>query len=321
MDGTMRRLTTTQSTHGSVRLRRGVLLVVTSLLLALPAAVLAQESSFANAVLQVGDLLRDPFAGEVTVRGVAGQIGWARVPRGVRATWAIVPPGGGAGVAVADTDDPGLGAYIELCGEVRLDRFDGIPYLANVRVEELHELPMWERPLDRQTLMALIALLLPPTALLLVATALRIHLRRPQPATPALFARKLEALPADVTPLVEAPLPAGLDADAGATLVVSVRSGPDEGRRFTTTRRSVTLGRRPDRDIALTDRSVARFEATLVQHEGRVIVRAESPHTTVLVNGRPINEGLVAEGDVLRVGMTELAIAREESAPKLPVQP
>lgn len=298
-----------------------MLLGVVALLLGLGGAGRAQESSFANTVIQVSDLLRDPSPGEVTVRGVAGQLGWARVPRGVRAEWAIVPPGGGPGVAVDAAEDPGLGTYIELRGEMRLDRIYGIPYLANVRVEELHELPMWERPFDRQTLMALIALLLPATALLLVVAALRIHLRRPQPATPELFARKLGALPVGVTASVETPLPLAADAEEGASLVITVRSGPDEGRRFTTTRRSITLGRRPDRDVALTDRSVARFEATLVQHEGRIIVRAESPHTIVMVNGRPINESLVADGDVLRVGMTELAISREEPAPRLPAQP
>ncbi len=283
-----------------------------------------QESAIGPATLGVDQLLGDVqgYQGAViAVRGVGGQTGWARVPKGLQASWALVPPGGGPGIAVVDADDPGLGTYVEVRGEVRLDRFDDIPYLANVTVEELHELPMWERPFDRQTLMAVLAILLPPTAVLLVLTAIGLRRGQPRPPSPELFERRLREIPAAHP---AAPAEGETVARPAATeqaLVFTVRAGPDEGRRFVAAKESISIGRRPDRDIALTDRSVARFEATMVFREGRAILRAESPHTLVSVNGHPINEALVADGDVIRVGMTELVVSREAAPPQPVAQP
>jgi hypothetical protein len=277
-------------------------------------ALRAQESAAAGGPLSVPDVLRDPFGyqgGTLTIRGSAGQIGWARVPKAIKANWALVPPGGGNGIAVNGADDPGLGKWVEVRGQLRVDRFEGIPFIDSPEVQVLEELPIWKRPFDRQALMALLALVLPPTGLVLLLTVARVRQRqRPQP-TSEVFYRRLGLL---MTALPPAP-PRSSDEDEGligGTLVLTVRSGPDEGRRFRTSSPRVTVGRRPDRDIALTDRLVARFELTLLQREGRIILRPESPHSMVLVNGHPVNEALVAEGDVIRIGATELVVAREQ---------
>jgi hypothetical protein len=286
-------------------------------------ALWAQESAAPSAPLSVTDVLRDPFGyqgGTLTIRASAGQIGWARVPKAIKANWALVPPGGGNGIAVNGADDPGLGKWVEVRGQLRVDRFEGIPFIDSPDVRVLEELPIWKRPFDRQALMALLALVLPPTGLILLLTAARVRQRqRPQP-TSELFYRRLGLL---MTALPPAPAREFAEDGGliGATLVLTVRSGPDEGRRFMTSSPRITVGRRPDRDIALTDRTVARFELTLVQREGRIILRPESPHSMVLVNGHPVNEALVAEGDVIRIGATELVVARDQPAAPISLTP
>lgn len=276
----------------------------------------AAESTDVERSVSVDQVLENPTGyqgGSITLHGSAGQIGWSRVPRALEPSWALVPPGGGPGLAVIGADDPGLGAWVELHGELRVDRFDGIPYLDATQVHSLEELPMWQRPLDRQTLMAALAILLPPTGFGLLAVALRAKARElPRPSREE-FARCLPSIAGldagDLTEPIEHPA-----ATAGG-LTFEVLAGPDIGRRFLIYADRVTIGRRPDRDIALTDPCVARYEATVTQRDGRVVIRAESSHTVVLVNGQAITEAPLHSGDRVRIGGTDLRLELASPSP------
>ncbi|HDQ99381.1 MAG TPA: FHA domain-containing protein [candidate division WOR-3 bacterium] len=93
-----------------------------------------------------------------------------------------------------------------------------------------------------------------------------------------------------------------------------VLAGPDRGRSWTLKPGENRLGRRPDGEIALSDRHVSGSHATLVVGPDGVELRDHSKNGTV-VNGR--NHGgsgssgaavLLRPGDRLKVGLTELRL-------------
>ncbi|MFQ6058844.1 MAG: FhaA domain-containing protein [Anaerolineae bacterium] len=97
-----------------------------------------------------------------------------------------------------------------------------------------------------------------------------------------------------------------------------------EGREIPLDRPRLTLGRSLDNDIILEDRSVSRHHALLVRRYGRYTLHDLDSANGTLVNGQPISQCLLRDGDVIALGDVELifrrvpAPAEDEGSPSAP---
>lgn len=279
-------------------------------------APLAEGQS--KAVDEITDLFARPsrYAGDiVTVQGLVADPRLADAPKSIAPAFAVASPRGGFRLGVVAEHAPEIGSYVTVTGELVVDPDTPKPYMVNPEVEVVTELPLWQRPLDRQSLAAAGSLAAALLAVLVLAGAWRVGRALCSPPSPERLARALARL-GPIEPREPPPPPpawmtsrgTGVDAGRLAAVVVEVRSGPDAGREFTVHKDVITIGRRADRDVALTDPTAARFDASLIRMNGRLVLRAESPSSTVAVNSRPVNEAAVTEADTIRVGESELAI-------------
>ncbi|HID85757.1 MAG TPA: DUF2662 domain-containing protein [Anaerolineae bacterium] len=93
-----------------------------------------------------------------------------------------------------------------------------------------------------------------------------------------------------------------------------------EGREIPLNRPRLALGRSLDNDVILEDRSISRHHALLVRRYGRYILRDLGSANGTTVNGQPISECVLRDGDVIALGEVELIFRRlpapaEEEAP------
>ena len=83
-------------------------------------------------------------------------------------------------------------------------------------------------------------------------------------------------------------------------------AGPYLGQSFPLSHAPVTLGRAPERDIALSaDTSVSRSHARIVYADGRHAVSDDGSSNGTFVNGARVGEGRpLNAGDLLQIGDT-----------------
>ncbi len=82
---------------------------------------------------------------------------------------------------------------------------------------------------------------------------------------------------------------------------------PLEGER-------IAIGRDPDNDVVLPDRSVSRHHAELSPELGRWRIRDLGSTNGVQINGSPVPDGMVGIGDRLRVGIFDLQVELDTDA-------
>lgn len=103
---------------------------------------------------------------------------------------------------------------------------------------------------------------------------------------------------------------------------IRVLQGPDLGRDFPLAEGEISAGRDPEHAICLTDRSASRthFLLQITAAEVRLIDMGSKNATRV--NGEPVHEHVMRDGDVIEVGRTRLQYVAEEpadgAAPPLP---
>ena len=68
------------------------------------------------------------------------------------------------------------------------------------------------------------------------------------------------------------------------------------------TQPSFTLGRHPDNDIVLGDRSISKFHARLECHNGAWAIEDLGSRNGVKINNTPSRRGDISDGDVLELG-------------------
>ena len=89
---------------------------------------------------------------------------------------------------------------------------------------------------------------------------------------------------------------------------IRIRNGPYAGRETTLSEASVTIGRDTDADIQILDRSASRFHSEVFPVGGMFFVRdLGSKNGTYINEDRLQDEELLREGDVIKIGSTELA--------------
>lgn len=118
--------------------------------------------------------------------------------------------------------------------------------------------------------------------------------------------RGATAAPEDATRMVPAP---GAAQPARAAAVLRVVRCPDErmvGRAFAVGSEDLTLGRDGACTISLSDSDVSRQHARIVRTgNSHVLVDMESTNGTKL-NGKPVSEATLRDGDTLVLGATSL---------------
>jgi pSer/pThr/pTyr-binding forkhead associated (FHA) protein len=89
--------------------------------------------------------------------------------------------------------------------------------------------------------------------------------------------------------------------------ILQVIDGPDRGKRFTLTKRPMTIGRSPINGIVLTDPQVSRAHCEIAWAGDRVLVTDTGSGGGTWVNGEKLTEARELQaGDLLAVGETHL---------------
>ncbi|HHW13784.1 MAG TPA: DUF3662 domain-containing protein [Firmicutes bacterium] len=85
-----------------------------------------------------------------------------------------------------------------------------------------------------------------------------------------------------------------------------VREGPDRGRSLRLRPGENRIGRADDNDLVLGDTNVSRHHASLLWRDGVVRVRDLGSRNGTRLNGQPVEEAEVAEGDEVQLGLDVL---------------
>lgn len=75
----------------------------------------------------------------------------------------------------------------------------------------------------------------------------------------------------------------------------------------------LTIGRGEDRDIIVADPAASRHHCTVFRRDGSIFLRDEGSANGVLVNGVRVGECALEQGDVVRVGNTDLRVVLSSS--------
>jgi pSer/pThr/pTyr-binding forkhead associated (FHA) protein len=102
-----------------------------------------------------------------------------------------------------------------------------------------------------------------------------------------------------------APLPSEAwpgDVSGGSARLIAV-GGPHSGTEFALRPGATSIGREPDRDVALTgDPTTSRRHATLLQQNGQFVLRDEGSANGTFVNGGRVTEQSIHPGDEIQIG-------------------
>ena len=87
---------------------------------------------------------------------------------------------------------------------------------------------------------------------------------------------------------------------------IEVTDGPQKGNKFNVPL-PCTIGRR-DATIRIRDMSVSKTHAALEVTEGKIIFRDLDSTNGSIVNGKPVKETELSNGDIVQMGNTTLKI-------------
>lgn len=87
---------------------------------------------------------------------------------------------------------------------------------------------------------------------------------------------------------------------------LTVVEGPDEGVALSFGEHTIYLGRRDKNEFMLTDRSVSRLHASITYRRHRHVLCDVGSLNGTLVNGVPVTESVLQDGDEVRLGSTLL---------------
>ncbi len=85
-------------------------------------------------------------------------------------------------------------------------------------------------------------------------------------------------------------------------------SGPHAGQSIPLLQTTLTIGREHDNNIEIKDADVARYHARILNERGRYVVEDMSSTTGTWVNGERKQRATLGQGDVIRIGQTEIAV-------------
>jgi len=121
----------------------------------------------------------------------------------------------------------------------------------------------------------------------------------PQVTAPAASGTALTMIGEEMPPKPKAAAATGIF--TGVELVVV--SGADANKRFPVGKDTVTIGRRDDQDILLTDGFISREHAVCIRQGNDWVLRNLSDKGTT-INGEPCTESTIKHGDRIALGST-----------------
>lgn len=89
-------------------------------------------------------------------------------------------------------------------------------------------------------------------------------------------------------------------------------AGPFQGTAFSLSERNVCIGRDPSNDLWIADHALSRQHCLLVSQDGQFAIRDLGSKNGTLVNGVPVGEQLLHDGDHISVGDSVFIFQREE---------
>lgn len=90
------------------------------------------------------------------------------------------------------------------------------------------------------------------------------------------------------------------------TAYLVIQQGPQAGKRLEICKNHTTIGRSRQCDIFLEDVTVHRKQASLIMNDAGYVLRDDHGGSDSLVNGQPVTERLLDDGDVLSFGNTRI---------------
>jgi Nif-specific regulatory protein len=94
-------------------------------------------------------------------------------------------------------------------------------------------------------------------------------------------------------------------------------AGPFQGTAFSLLERNVSIGRESSNDLWIADPSLSRRHCLLLPQGGQCAIRDLGSRNGTLVNGVPVEEQLLRNGDHISVGDSVLVFLREEDGSRL----
>lgn len=98
-----------------------------------------------------------------------------------------------------------------------------------------------------------------------------------------------------------------------ASLEVVVGTGL-AGTSYPITSRGLSIGRSEDRDVVIPDPAASRHHAQISAQGGDYVMRDMGSSNGIYVNGVRVRECTLADGDMLRIGNTEMRFSRSDGA-------
>ncbi len=108
---------------------------------------------------------------------------------------------------------------------------------------------------------------------------------------------------------------------SGSPYWLVAESGPLRGQSIELHEGETTIGRDPNNGVAILDSSLSRRHFLILREGSRFSIRDLGSRNQTLLNGRPVHEARLTEGDSLRAGSSEfrfvrhLPLTQSESAP------
>jgi pSer/pThr/pTyr-binding forkhead associated (FHA) protein len=107
--------------------------------------------------------------------------------------------------------------------------------------------------------------------------------------------------------------------EQSSTTYLVIRQGPQAGKRIEIWKERTTIGRTRDCDIFLEDISVHRKQASIILGVSGYILHDDHGSGDSFVNGKPVKEQLLSDGDELLFGNTTLTFYSQAAATR-PIQ-
>jgi len=109
---------------------------------------------------------------------------------------------------------------------------------------------------------------------------------------------------------VAAPAANGAPSAVSGSALLSIVADGVPGKTYALEKDRVVIGRLPENDVVLTDPGASREHAEIRRVGGAFVVADLGATNTTLVNGQPVGEHALADGDRITIGNTVLEFRR-----------
>lgn len=100
----------------------------------------------------------------------------------------------------------------------------------------------------------------------------------------------------------------------GFKFMLAVNRGPDKGVSYQLLPPKVTIGRAPENNVTLTDPRVSRHAAVIEFSMEKIVIQDLSSRQTLNVNGDTAKTATLVDGDIIKIGDTEMVFMVEALA-------